>query len=275
MSENFRICTMSGQDYLSIESDRIDACIDYFNANNLYGISVTRHRGYKESNVDFLSKMQGVRGLVVSEEIDELEAINSLRSLEDLTLEKSKKPIDFKLLPNLHTYRGKWTPKVASISESTSIKELALWGYRSKTKNLLELAGLAQLEELELVSSQIESLDGIEQLSNVSKLALRSLSKLTDIGALSALNAQLTDLEFESCKRIDDYEPLSGCTALQHLSIEKSANIKSLAFTESLKSLREIYWVKTKLECEPTAVVAAAHIEKVIGANGDFIKGDY
>lgn len=273
MSQNFRIKNRNGNDYITVESDRIEACLDYYRANDLYGIAISPYHGYKEPNVDFLGEVPGLKGLIVNDEITELDVINSLQFLEVLSIGKPKKVIYLDKLANLKKFTGNWTPKVASLAGSSSIKDLALWGFKSKTKNLLELSGLQQLERLQVVSSQVESLEGIEQLTNVATLELRYLSKLTEIGAISALSEKLTHLEFENCKNINSYAALAGCTALNRLTIEKSAAIRSFAFTEPLKSLKKICWTKTRLECEPAPVVEAEHIEKVIGSNGRFIKG--
>lgn len=273
LSNDFRKFNIGGHEFLAVESQRLSECIEYFRTNNFYGLSVNRYHGYSDDNLDFLSEVKGLKGLVVGEDIEDLELVNTLESLEYLTIDKSKKAIDFKKLSSLRTFKGKWSAKLASIAESTSIENLSLWSFKSKSKDLADLSELNQLTHLSLVSSGIEKLDGLEKLTNLTSLSLHYLSKLSDISSISKLSDNLNVIEFENCKKVESYEPLSGCLSLKSISIEKSASINSLGFATGLEGLTSIYWVGTKLNCEPSPVIDSLTVEKVIGTNGRFIKG--
>ena len=95
-----------------------------------------------------------------------------------------------------------------------------------KENDLSNFSIFPKLEKLDLVMGSITSLKGIENFPNLKDVMIYRCTKLTDISELEHL--VLTNIEIESCKKIDNLEILFNVNSLE-------ANPPLLSFTDIFK----------------------------------------
>lgn len=271
MCEQFVTSLDSGKTYLNIDSSRIDKYLRYFedNVSVIDGISLNPYKGFKTKDISFLREIPNLKRLIVSDEVTtDLSVVNDLVNLEYLLIGKSKTAIDFGNLAKLTEFRGDWSKKLKNLDKSRSLTKIALWGFKSDTKNLVSFFERAEyLENLKLVSSNLASLDGLEAFINLKTLSLDYMRNLVDISQISALK-RLNELRLGCCKKLDSYEPISQCESLAVLDIEKSKPIESLQFLTRLLRLKKVSWIDTKLLGDTSVLAQSLNIQKIIGSNG-------
>lgn len=124
-----------------------------------------------------------------------------------------------------------------------NLKELQLFRFSSKNKDLGDLAGLSQLETLILTHGNIETLKGIEELKSLKNLQLNYIRGLADIDSIKFLR-ELEYLEIQSCKKIKSFECIKELRKLKKLILDKVGDIPSLSFVKNLKYLKHLAFVE-------------------------------
>lgn len=94
----------------------------------------------------------------------------------------------------------KWARNILGIENTRTLRELRLWNYCPKSRDLSEINQLQELADLELISPRIDSLDGVEQLSSLKRIGIFYSRTLKDISALDKCNIE--KIEFEHCPKI-------------------------------------------------------------------------
>ena len=134
------------------------------------GISINFHCSNFE-NIDFVSKVQNLVGIRIIGNGCCLEPIENLESLVSLILEGVKKPnLNFSKMEALKEIRADWTSSMNNICEASQIENLALWGYKPKSKDFTELANLEKLKTLNLTKGNVESLNGVDRLISLTSI---------------------------------------------------------------------------------------------------------
>lgn len=130
-----------------------------------------------------------------------------MKALKDLSIDDAvpSLTIDFRQLTTLEGIYGTLPPKAVAIGSLIHLKKMQIWGYKPKGKNLEEFTDLKALEDLELISSNIVSLEGIQGMKKLNRLGLFRMRALSNLEAIQHLSTNLTTLQIEFAKKIEDF----------------------------------------------------------------------
>jgi hypothetical protein len=244
--ERFKIeQDIQGRDVFFIESARIEESIKYLRDKGLKNIIINSFYGYHADNLNFLSKLENfIEGLTIVDGHYNLKIINNLHCLRILGLaDNGKDIIDLSNFPDLEECAVEYSPRLEGLQTCKNLLELNLTNYNSSNKDFSDYHHLEKLKKLMLIQPKITSLEGIGTLTNLRTLDFFRATKLETIYSIKELKDTLEEVQFESCRKITDFESLAELKNLKKLVISKSGEIKSLSFLKSLKKLEFIsFW---------------------------------
>ncbi|WP_282020853.1 hypothetical protein, partial [Planomicrobium okeanokoites] len=219
----------------------VQESVQYIQTHQIKSIEITYY--YVESQIDFLSECTAIESLSLQgPNVKNLSGLYHLKALKTLAIDDvvPSLTIDFSQLTTLEEIYGTLPPKAAAIGSLINLKKVQIWGYKPKGKDLKEFSDMKALVDLELISSNIISLDGIQGLKKLDRLALFRMRALTDIEAIQHLSGNLTDIEIESAKNIQDFSPIGKVGSLEHLGLNNCGTIPSIRFIKQLPHLRSM-----------------------------------
>jgi hypothetical protein len=205
--------------------------------------------GFKGTDISFLNELDDfVEGITIAEPHFDLSVLNELHRLVFLGFADDKKTvIDLSNFPNLTTLACEFSKRLLSLEACEQLKDLSLTGFKSRDNTLSEIPPLFSLKRLNLFVTNINSLIGIGKFPVLEELTIYKAPRLIDISALKEVKGTLKMIEFDSCKRIGNYETLSELIALKKLIIVKSGPIQSLSFVKSLVNLEFLSFTGTNV----------------------------
>ncbi|QOY86919.1 hypothetical protein [Paludibaculum fermentans] len=251
--QNLRTIDLGGgRAALWMDSDCLEACVDYFIRNKLYGIAISPLDGFKLSDLGFLTRcVPAVEHLVVLHvDMIDVSALNDLRLLRSLHMTgRPKQKLDIANLDALHELDVQWWPKLRFDGRLPKLRVLKLKGYRSNVNGALDLPALQELEDLELIQTPIPSLAGIDRFPGLRRLACYYLPKLRHIAPVghSFCDRDLTTLEFGHCPHITDNDSVSSIRSLRTLWFNHCGKVPSLRFLDALPELQNFRFVGTEV----------------------------
>lgn len=124
--------------------------------------------------------------LSLSGDLTGAEVLAALPNLRCLSLDNTlgKHSVDLSRL-SLHTlYLQKPGRNVHGYEQIGSLRELVIWNYQPRSRDLSGLSSLIHLERLRLIQPRISNLDGVELLPSLARLEVSNARTLTDASAL-------------------------------------------------------------------------------------------
>lgn len=224
-----------------IGKDNVQESIQYIQTHQIKSAEVTY--GYEESQIDFLRECPSIESFSLEgPNVKNFSGVYQLKALKDLSINDTAPSlaVDFSQLIALEEIYGTLPPKAVAIGSLSNLKKMQIWGYKPKKKNLKEFTDLKALEDLELIQSNITSLEGIEGLKKLNRLSLNRLRALKDIEAIQHLSENLTKLQIEFAKNIQDFSPIGKVQSLESLSLNDCGTIPTIRFTEHLPHLKRL-----------------------------------
>ena len=92
--EEFEVEEWKGRKSMSIDSERIDSCMEYYFAEGIDEICLSRFHGYKLKDIKFLENYPSVKGLAINDMIDiDISGIEKLSELRYFCISDNKQPI--------------------------------------------------------------------------------------------------------------------------------------------------------------------------------------
>jgi hypothetical protein len=224
---------------IHVHSDYVDDAITFLKNEHIDTIRISRCRGYKADNIDFILNIDNLRGLEICDvrpDID-LSAIEKCTNIRYLMLsEEVKKTVNLSSLPHLEFLimsptRG-W--KLPSPEACKYLKYFDLWHYRGKT--LQELPHYQNLEILRVFHGSVLSLDGLERFHKLRVYEHYYGKKLWNISALTKV-PNLEEIVLNHCKKMEIKNTFEQCEKLKTLKYFDCPNLPSLSFLKKMKNL--------------------------------------
>jgi len=248
IDENSKIISWGCWNIVWVKSDAIEEAVKLFYQGCVDGFGISPQHGFNGRDISFLHDIDGAFGVIIPfPEGFPCEEIISLKSLKFLTIgEKERKALDFSALTQLQTFCITWIKGDKLLKTSTSLKSIYIYGYSSKSTDLVDFPYYPELEKLELVRGNITSLSGIEKFNSLKIAEFYYMRNLTDITALNQCN-ELEELHFEVCKKITNIHLLVKCKNLRALKYIDCGEIQSLSILNAFKVLEFFAFVKTNV----------------------------
>jgi hypothetical protein len=134
---------------------------------------------------------------------------------------------DFNAFPKLEILRVTWDKKYKNLSNAINLKELSLWSYKPKSKNLSEFLSLNKLEELRIIQSNIESIRGLENFKNLKNVIFIANRNMTFDDVDTVFNS-IEDLYIESCKKVNHKKLVELFPNIKRLTYHSNDELESL-----------------------------------------------
>ena len=224
-----------------IGKDNLQESIQYIQAHQIKNVEVTYR--YGEPQIDFLSECPNIEALILEgPSVKNFDGAYHLKALKALIIDDASPSltIDLSQLTSVEEIYGKLPPKTMAIGSLINLKKMMVRGYKSKKENLEEFRDLKALEHLELMNSNIISLEGIQGLKKLRHLGLFRMKTLIDIEAIQHLSENLTKLQLEFVKNIQDFSPIGNVQSLEYLNLSACGDIPSIRFTKRLPNLKTL-----------------------------------
>jgi hypothetical protein len=233
-----------------IESDRIDACMNYAQQNHLGRIAIAPLEGFRLPDLSFLARFPWVEHLTVMDsEMIDVSALSSLECLRYLQISgATKQPLDLANFPLLRELRVQWWPKLRFGEVLSSLQVLSLSHYSPASGDLKGLPRIPQLDDLDLVQSSNLTLSGIERFPGIRRLTVAYFPKLIDLSPLTTfVDGLLEILEFGNCPKLAHHDQVRVIRSLRRLAFNKCGEIPSLSFLNDLQALESFSFVDTNI----------------------------
>jgi hypothetical protein len=235
---------------VQIHGDRIDEYVEFINKNNYKSVYINNLR-YTHTNIDFLTKCPQIEELSIgSPYITELTALYELENVKHLSLDELNIPLNLKELNSFQKLESlffEWNKNIQGYDSVPKLKELGIWKYKPKSKNLDELTSLTKLEELTITQGSINSLKGCGLFPNLRKLELNYLRNLEYIDEIEKNASTLKSIAFDTCSKIKNHDYVSCLKELESLIFSKCGNIENLQFLKLLPKLKHFSFVDSTI----------------------------
>ena len=211
---------------------------DFHPTDNITDLSFLNSTIVKGLNVTF-------SGLKSNAELNEFNNLRILLSLfgKPVTL------LDFSKLTKIEELEITYNNKVDGLSKLVNLRELRLWKYMPRTKDLVEFRGYSKVKKILLVQPVIESLDGIQELHQLNTLeivkpkGLKYFFKTTHKKYLENIER----LSFSFCKDFD-FESMPVLKNVNSFSIADNGTIKTLeTILQKIPNLKLLFFTRTEL----------------------------
>jgi len=104
------------------------------------------------------------------------------------------------------------------------------------------------VEWLEITQTNIASLAGIETLEDLRYFHLSNAGKLRTLEALGAETIDLRELDIQTAKKIESYQPLGTLRRLRRLKLSSCAPMPNLSWVAGMNWLDSFSFVETNVE---------------------------
>lgn len=208
------------------------------------GVSVSVYDGCSERSLLALQHFPGLKVVLLRGFANvQLDALQSLPDLEEISLDGTEGPLDLAALASLRRVSTEWRPGALLNAETSSLESLRLSKYKSSARDMVDFPAFPKLRELELIQSQLQTLQGISKLPTLQRLELYYLSQLRYLGELNL--PKLISFVADRCRKISDHANLVTCSGLVELKLHDCGTIASLGFVDSLRSLETFRFINT------------------------------
>ena len=238
--------------FLQLESDRLEECIRYCRDHGIKWLHVSPFHGYLLRDLDCFKDLRDVEAVHLQNsrngEIADFDGLYQAEKLKYISADFHN-PLHFSRFPALTHLVTHYTPDTApSLFDSLNLRFLALTGYRTKHRSLLEVGALKELQLLSVFNSPIESTEGAGVLEELTHLVLGYCTGLRDIKPLASVAGNLESVEIHCCKRLEGlYEFLQTLASAKRLVISNCGSLPSLDFVRGLPKLEELFFPDTDI----------------------------
>ncbi|QQP81285.1 hypothetical protein JI729_08045 [Bacillus sp. TK-2] len=235
---------------VQIHENRLDEYVNFINTNNFTGVYINDLR-YSLHHINFLERCPQIESLHISSTyITDYSALYKLKNLKSLSLEEPQVPLNLTELEsftNLEELHIQCNKNIKGFESCPNLKELYIWKYKPKQKNLEELISLQKIEKLSITQGNISSLKGCRSFPKLKHLELNYLRHLEHIDEIENNASTLKHIEFDHCSKLKNHEYLRYLTELETLILSSCGNIRNLQFIKELPKLKHLSFVDSTI----------------------------
>ena len=243
--DGFKFLDGISNEYIVVESDRLGEYIEYIRNNKIKAIYIS-NLYFFHCNICFLKEFEFIEKInITSTSVTDFSGLNSLHNLKVLLLDDPKGKVNLEHNVMLEELSVDMKNKnISGINKLKKLKILSMCNYNPKSKDLSDISTLNSIEELDIVKSTINSLKGCGELT---KLSISYSNKLEYIENLVTNKHTLKILEFDSCKKINNFDYVVCLSNLEKLSYNKCGEMESIEFIDKMPNLKSFIFIKTNV----------------------------
>ena len=201
---------------LGIETARLDACVAEAAARHVGGVFGNPTFGFVQDDLDFLARLPWLVQVwfwdVSLRSIDGLYALGGLRHFG---VHPKRPAIDFSRFPMLEHVVWIHEPRDQGLAAARSVRHLALWHYKPRSRQFAGLDLPPDLESLEIDWANPSTLAGIRELPRLLSLELHRCRNLVSLDVLPRIAPNLERLVVTTCGRLADHGALAELPRLR------------------------------------------------------------
>ncbi|MDM5250396.1 hypothetical protein [Lysinibacillus sp. G4S2] len=194
-----------------------DEILDLSKLSSLCGVKAIALNRHLYTSVDTLSKFRELEYFQVLNLCDNVIPFNNFERLWCAEINYDKKTCNL-------------------IFDNLGLEYLTLHNYKEKHHN--DLSKLKNIKRLNLNQFKLENLEFISQLRKIDFLGISYNSNLTTIKDLDKTN--LKGLSIVNCKKIIDWEIISGLKEIEEIYLADCGEIESVSFLNELPNLKTL-----------------------------------
>jgi len=237
----------SQEETVYINDKYLDECIEYINKHRVKFLNITNEY-YKREDINFLLQCNHIEYLSIDGGyLKDISGIYFLENLKGLGILSANIEVNLGNLSTLETLTLSWNKNFKNIHQLSNLKDLYIWNYNPKSKNLEEFKDFKSLERLHLTQCRIESLQGIEYINTLNSLEIAYLRTLKSLKGLGDLYNSLKFLKIEVCKNIQDFSTIQTLSNLEMLILTKCGELPSINFIRKLENLESFSFLGTNV----------------------------
>jgi hypothetical protein len=199
-------------------------------------------------NLEILDQLPWIRGLSLHHGNGGLDRISGLVNIERIEASEDVRcDFDVSRLPNLKRLSCSAKQLPHNISRTRQLASIKLHSFRPASSDLRMFTQYDEMSSIELVSTNIKSLDGIENCKKLNKLSIAYASNLEDWSAIRSVAGSIQCLLLESVKRLELLKLIPYFDGARQVHLINCGEIESLDFTRCMPSLRQLWFVGTKV----------------------------
>lgn len=247
---NFRH-TDGFDDLLLVDSDKMDATLNYIKMHGSANLELNSSWGFKLKDLRFLDGVEYlIKGLAIVENKLSLIGLEKLRNLEHLSLtDELNQPVKFDEFRKLEYCVLTWNKVYSEAIFPANINQMQIWSYKPKFGfNEESLLNLRNVTKIKLVQAAISDLSLLNYCGNLTYVDIAYCRVLTDISALVKHANSLIRLDIDKCKKIADFNPFNELVKLQWLNLCGCKSIPSLSFLQNLPEVNHCVFYDTVIE---------------------------
>lgn len=200
---------------LGIESARLDVCVAEAARRRVGGVFGHPTFGFAQDDLDFLARLPRLDQVwfwdVALRNIDGLYALAGLRYFG---VHPKRPAVDFSRFPMLEHVVWIHEPRDQGMATAHSVRHLALWHYKPRSREFAGLDLPPDLESLEINWANPSTLAGIRELPRLRSLEIHRCRNLVSLDALPAIAPNLERLVVTTSGRLTDYGALADLPRL-------------------------------------------------------------
>ena len=196
-----------------------------------------------EYGLGFLKRVPTISGFYINNlRLKSLEGIESLTNLTQIDLsDYSDQSVDFSCFPNLQGCRLEFNKSRSSVFSLSNLKRLELIHY--PYRDLTPLVPLTNLRSLSLSQGSLQNIDLIREFHNLEELRLNFFPKLANFQPISSCT-KITWLDLDRMKGLCNLGSLNGLVNLRQLDISNCGKIQSLAPLKEFSNLEVVRFIE-------------------------------
>ena len=231
---------------LCIKSSWDDHYLEVMAEENIDSLRLSFSLGWRDSDVGFLSKCHGLRGLeIYSWKVTDLGPAQGLDKLRFLGIQADiKRAFDLSSFPGLRTLKLFWKPKVRGVETLSSLSEMNIVDY--PFGDFRPISSLSNLKRIHVTSKILQSFDGLGEANLLRVLDLSKCNRLNDAEALCRLEG-LEEIRLANCGQLSAIPPLSNLASLRVMELQECGEQPSLDFIIGCNSLRLLNFQGTNI----------------------------
>jgi hypothetical protein len=192
---------------IGIESVQLSDCIAEINRRGIRGVFGCPDFGFKESNLDFLSRLHDIRQVWFWEiNLDDIAGLYSQKSLAYFGISPKRPAIDFSCFAGLRDMVWHPIKRDAGVEKLKKLERLDVWRYKTKDMSFADIQLPETLRKLEFNWCNQDSIRALPVLPNLEELQLHYCKNLKSLSGLMVAAPNLKKLVVTRCANLESFK---------------------------------------------------------------------